>query len=56
VGRTAHCARAGGGEAGGVLAALLLIGSLGPLLAMLVALFAAAWLRERRLPAAENRR
>jgi hypothetical protein len=31
-----------------VLAALLLVGSLVPLVAMLVALFAAAWLREGR--------
>jgi hypothetical protein len=32
-----------------VLAALLLIGSLAPLVAMVAALLSAAWLRERRL-------
>jgi hypothetical protein len=38
-----------------VLAALLLVGSLVPLVAMLVALFAAAWLREGRRKTAPAR-
>jgi hypothetical protein len=41
---------------GPVLAALLLVGSLVPLVAMLVALFAAAWLREGRHKNAAARR
>jgi hypothetical protein len=39
-----------------VLAALLLVGSLVPLVAMLVALFATAWLRESRRESAPARR
>jgi hypothetical protein len=38
-----------------MLAALLLIGSLMPLAAMLIALFAAAWLRAGRRPQAPAR-
>jgi hypothetical protein len=38
-----------------MLAALLLIGSLMPLAAMLIALFAAAWLRDSRRPQAPAR-
>jgi hypothetical protein len=39
-----------------VLAALLLVGSLVPLVAMLAALFAAAWLRQGRRQNASGRR
>ncbi len=39
-----------------MLATLLLIGSLVPLVAMLTALFAAAWLRESRHPQVPARR
>jgi len=46
-----------GGEPGRVFAALLLAGSLVPLIAMLVALFVAAWLRSgARLEAARLER
>ena len=46
-----------GREADGVLSALLLVGSLVPLGAMLIALFAAAWIREgRRARARAERR
>jgi ABC-type uncharacterized transport system YnjBCD permease subunit len=36
------------GNPGGVLGVLLLVGSLVPLAAMMIALFAAAWIREGR--------
>jgi hypothetical protein len=39
-----------------VLNALLIVGSLVPLAAMLIALFAAAWIREGRRQAAPARR
>jgi hypothetical protein len=44
------------GNPGGVLGVLLLVGSLVPLAAMMIALFAAAWMREGRRTAAPARR
>jgi hypothetical protein len=41
---------------GGVLGVLLLVGSLVPLAAMVIALFAAAWIREGRRAGAPARR
>jgi hypothetical protein len=46
----------GAATLGGVLGVLLLVGSLVPLAAMVIALFAAAWIREGRRANAPARR